>query len=188
MIDFDMDFMEALNALADEEQEDRSFRIDNDHSAEWAIRKITEYTAEANRLNAVREAMIADYRQQIDEENTRLEKRTARLRAMLMDYFETVEKRCTSTQETYRLPSGRLVRKHPKPKVERDNDTLLKWMRGNNMAAFIRSKEEPAWAELKAAGVDFDEDGNAIFSPTGEIIDGVKAVPQEAVFSVELGG
>lgn len=189
MIEFDQDFMEALNALADETEEaDQSFRIDNDHSAEWAIRKITEYTAEANRLNAVRRAMIADYQNQIDEENARLEKRTARLKAMLMDYFDTVEKKCTSTQETYRLPSGRLVRKHPKPIIERDNEKLAQWLVDNTMLHYVHFEMKPKWAELKADGVEFNEYGDAFFIPTGECIDGVKAVPQEAVFSVELGG
>lgn len=188
MIEFDHDFLEALNALAEDEQEDKSFRIDNDHAAEWAVRKITEYTAEANRLNAVRKAMIADYQMQIEEENARLEKRTGRLKAMLMDYFDTVEKKASKTREVYRLPSARLVRKFPAAKVERDNARMLMWLRGNGMHSFIKRTEEPMWAAIKEEGVEFDADGNAVFLPTGEIIDGVVAVPQESVFSVELGG
>lgn len=183
---YDEDFMEGLlNYLEAPESDDR-FRIDDDHKAEWAMRLIADERAEAERLNAVRRQMIEDYTEQIRRENEMLEKRTSALTAMLMDYFETVPHKGTKTQESYQLPSGKLVRKYPAPKIERDDAAMIAWLRENDLERFIKVKESPAWDELKKSSVSFDGDGCAIYTPTGEIMEGVAAVPQEPVFKLEI--
>ena len=185
---YDNELMEGLLEAMEAAEEERSFRIDDDHKAEWAMRVIAEERAEAERLNDIRRKMIADYTEQIRRENERLEKRTSMLTAMLMDYFDTVEHRSTATQEKYRLPSGELVRKYPAPKIERNDAQLVEWLKANGCEQYVKVKETPAWDELKKQCVSFDGDGYAIYMPTGEVIDGVAAVPQEAVFNVEIRG
>lgn len=184
---YDDNFMDGL-MMAIENPEDSGFRIDDDHKAEWALQVIAAERAEADRLNAVRMKMIADYEEQIRRENDQLEKRTSRLTAMLMDYFDTVPHKGSKTQESYALPGGKLVRKYPAPKIERNDAAMIDWLRANGQEQFVRVKESPAWDELKKNSVSFDSDGCAIFTPTGEIMDGVMAVPQEPVFRLELKG
>lgn len=184
---YDNDFMEGLQAFIEgpEDAEER-FRIDDDHKAEWAMRLIADERSEAERLNAVRQQMIADYTEQIRKENERLERRTSALTMLLMDYFETVPHKGSKTQESYTLPSGKLVRKYPAAKIERDDNAMISWLRANNLERFIRVKETPAWDELKKSSVHFDSDGCAIYTPTGEVMAGVAAVPQEPVFRLEI--
>ena len=182
---YDDNFMEDL-MMALEAPEENRFRIDDDHKAEWAMRLIADERAEAERLNSVRRQMIADYEEQIRRENDQLEKRTSALTAMLMDYFETVPHKASKTQESYQLPSGKLVRKYPAPKIERNDAAMIEWLRANALERFIKVKESAAWDELKKSSVSFDSDGCAIYTPTGEIMDGVAAVPQEPVFRLEM--
>lgn len=183
---YDSDFLEGLQAFIESPEAEDRFRIDDDHKAEWAVRLIADERAEAERLNAVRQQMIADYTEQIRRENERLERRTSALTALLMDYFETVPHKGTKTQESYQLPSGKLMRKYPAAKIERDDAAMIAWLRSNDLERFIKVKESPAWDELKKSSVSFDSDGCAIYTPTGEIMEGVAAVPQEPVFRLEL--
>lgn len=184
---YDEDFMLGLQDFIEAPEEHR-FCIDDDHKAEWAMRVIADERAEAERLNAVRVKMIADYTEQIRRENERLEKRTSALTALLMEYFDTVGHSSTKTQESYALPSGKLVRKYPAPKIERDDAAMVNWLRANGLEQHIKVKETPAWDELKKSCVSFDYDGSCIYNATGEVMDGVVAVPQEPVFKVEIKG
>lgn len=185
---YDNEFMEGLQAFLEAPEEEEHFRIDDDHKAEWALRVIADERAEAERLNGIRQQMIADYTEQIRRENERLERRTSGLMRLLMDYFELVPHARTKTQEKYTLPSGELVRKYDDAKVERNDAAMIGWLKQNGLERFIRRKETPAWDELKKQYVSFEPDGTCIYTPTGEVMDGVVAVPQEPVFKVNIKG
>jgi len=107
------------------------FKIDNDQKAEWALAKIREEQAEAMRImNVCKEHDIALRRTDEEKQKKIFEKKTAYLRSQLEQYFDSVEKRRTKTQEVYKLPSGTLRRKYPKPEFKRDDEALLKMDQG----------------------------------------------------------
>ena len=150
-------------------------QILNDDEAEECIKAIR--SAEADIVfwkNYYAEALqkIADASQRIIDNNT------ARLEA----YFDTLPHKKTKTQESYALPSGKLVRKHRDPEFTRDDDELLSWLHDNNGEKFIKVKETPDWAGLKKTLTVL---GETVADENGEIIPCIKATERPDEFKVE---
>lgn len=174
------------DAIADLEFEQpgcEPFRIDNDQKAEWALAKIREEQAEAMRIMNVCKSMILHYEEQMKKAEEGLEKKTAYLRSQLEQYFDSVEKRRTKTQEVYKLPSGTLRRKYPGPQFKRDDDALVKWLKERNMKDYIKVKETADWANLKKA---IQVVGNKAVDENGEVVEGITIVDRPPVFEVEV--
>ena len=174
------------DAIADLEFEQpgcEGFRIDNDQKAEWALAKIREEQAEAQRIMNVCRSMIMHYEQQLKKAEEDFEKKTAYLRSQLEQYFDSVEKRRTKTQEVYKLPSGTLRRKYPGPQFKRDDDALVKWLKERNMKDYIKVKETADWANLKKA---IQVVGNKAVDENGEVVEGITVVDRPPVFEVEV--
>ena len=138
-------------------------QIQNDDEAEECIKAIRD--AEALQT-------IADASQRIIENNT------ARLEA----YFDTLPHKVTKTQESYPLPSGKLVRKHRDPEFVRNDDELLSWLHENNGEKYIKIKESPDWAGLKKTLTVM---GETVVDENGEIIPCIKATERPDEFKVE---
>lgn len=175
------------DAIADLEFEQpgcEGFRIDNDQKAEWALAKIREEQAEAQRIMNVCRSMIMHYEEQMKKAEEDFEKKTAYLRSQLEQYFDSVEKRRTKTQEVYKLPSGTLRRKYPGPQFKRDDDKLIKWLKDRQMNEYIKVKESPDWSNLKKA-LKLTKD-NVLVDENGEIVDGVLVVERAPTFEVEV--
>ena len=95
-----------------------SFTIDNDSKADWAVRKIAEIRAECDR-------MAEWHRQQVNKEKEAAEADISRLEHMLSEYFVVVPHKVTKTQESYTLPTGKLVVKKQNPEFKRDDKTVI---------------------------------------------------------------
>ena len=150
-------------------------QIHNDDEAEECIKAIRD--AEADVVfwkNYYADALqkIADASQRIIDNNT------ARLEA----YFDTVPHKKTKTQESYPLPSGKLVRKHRDPEYTRDDEELLSWLHENNGEKYIKIKESPDWAGLKKTLTVL---GETVVDENGEIIPCIKATERPDEFKVE---
>ena len=174
------------DAIADLEFEQpgcEPFRIDNDQKAEWALAKIREEQAEAQRIMNVCKSMILHYEEQMKKAEEGLEKKTAYLKGQLEQYFDSVEKRRTKTQEVYKLPSGTLRRKYPGPQFKRDDDALVKWLKERNMKDYIKVKETADWANLKKA---IQVVGDKVVDENGEVVEGITVVDRPPVFEVEV--
>lgn len=155
-----------------------AFLIDDDSKADWALRKIAEAQADT--------AKWADYyanqTEKIKAQNNQI---VAYFTSALEQYFDTVPHRTTKTQESYGLPSGKLVRKAQQPAYERDADALLSWAKTSFPEA-IKVKEEASWTDIKNRIGKVMPDGSAVDKETGEIIDGVTVVERDPVFKVEI--
>lgn len=179
--------LEIINEAIDEIEFNQpgctKFVIDNDEKAEWALAKIREEQAEAQRIINVCKSMIMHYEEQIKKAEEDFEKKTAYLRWQLEQYFDSVKKRRTKTQEVYKLPSGTLRRKYPKPEFERDEDKLIAWLKERNMNDYIKVKETVDWANLKKS---IKVAGNKVVDDNGEVVEGVTVVERPPVFEVEV--
>jgi hypothetical protein len=174
---------ELAQYFTEEEREEKEqFVIDTDEKAEWALLKIKEEQAESQRMINVCNSFILHYKNEIKKAEESLERKTGNLKAMLFEYFQTVDRKATKTQETYTLPSGKLKLKYPQPEYKRDDATLVKWLKDRNMTDYIKTKEEPQWGELKKT-VQIAGDKACI---DGEIIDGIQVVEKAPVFDIEL--
>lgn len=172
------------SAIEDEtfESPETEFVINNDQKAEWALQKIREEKAESERLISLCQNQIKFYQERIDCEKQSLENRTSYLKSKLMEYFQTVKRKVTKTQETYTLPSGKLKLKYPALEYKRDESALLKWLKERQMEEYIQVKEIPQWGELKKT-VQVAGDKVCV---DGEIVDGVQVVERPPVFDVEV--
>lgn len=183
MRDIFEDYLDSMEVLSGAPAGD-SFSIDDDLTAEWAIRKIAAERAESQRLNGVRRAMVEQYTQDIADEDARCARRCAHLERLLADYFATVPHKKTKTQATYALPSGKLVMKQPPTQFKRDDAALGQWLKASGYNDLVETKLEPKWGELKKRGVQALEDGQCVLEETGEIIPGVTAAVPAPVFQV----
>ena len=174
--------MNPLLEMLDEAIEQSEFKIDTDQKAEWALNIIREEQAEAQRLINVCNSQILYYQSELKRVQDKLENKTGNLKAMLFDYFQTVPKKSSKTQETYSLPSGKLKLKYPQPEYKRDDATLVKWLKERDMTEYIKVSESPKWGELKKT-VQVAGDKACI---DGEIIDGIQVVERQPVFDIEI--
>jgi phage host-nuclease inhibitor protein Gam len=175
-----------MNAEAIEipEVESEGFVVDSDQKAEWALRKIREHRADANRMAIVCNAEIERYEQIRKEASDKCARDCAYLESLLHAYFVTVPHKATKTQESYKLPTGALKQKIREPEYVRTDAEILAWLNEQGMSDYIEVKTSPKWADLKKV---IAANGEAVIYPeTGEIIPGVKIVERDPVFMVEV--
>jgi phage host-nuclease inhibitor protein Gam len=159
-----------------ERVESDGFVIDTDAKAEWALKKIREARADRDKWVAWYTDKIAEIKAQTDFDTMNLEN-------MLAEYFATVPHKKTKTQESYKLPGGKLVLKTQNPEYNRDDARVIDWLKKNGQAQFVKVEEKLDWAALKGATAVFD---GHIVTEDGEIIDGVEVINRDAKFVVEV--
>ena len=165
---------ESMSELQNIEHD--GFVIDTDAKAEWAIKRVAQMRADRDKWVEWYKAKIKEITEQTDFDTMNLER-------MLADYFATVPHKVTKTQETYKLPSGKLVLKTQNPEYKRDDKTVIEWVKANGMPQFVKTKEELDWSGLKDATAVFD---GHVVTEDGEIIPGIDVVNREAKFIVEV--
>lgn len=175
-----LEFLEEHEHL---EEEAKSFRIDDDIKADWALKKIAADRKECERVKAIALKEIEVLEEKIKHLEDTTERKTAFLKGCLAQYFETVPHKATKTQETYKLLSGSLVFKLPKQNMVKDDAKLLKYLHENGMEEYIKTEEKPAWAEFKKTLSIVD--GKVIDTSTGEVVEAVKAEETAGVFDVK---
>lgn len=156
--------------------ETEGFVIDTDAKAEWALTKIREARADRDRW-------VAWYKDKIDEITQQTDFDTMNLERMLAEYFATVPHKKTKTQESYKLPGGKLVLKTQNPEYTRDDKAVIEWAKANGLPQFVKVEEKLAWQELKDATAVFE---GHIVTEDGEIVPGVEVTNREAKFVVEV--
>jgi len=156
------------------------FIIDNDKKADWAIEKIKDERAEFDRLEKIALDRIAELNQRVKDLQERTERRTGNLKALLMDYMQTVKPtKQTKTQTQYELLSGKLVMKKQQPEYVRDETALLAWAE-QTAPELVKVKKEVSWGDLKKQA---DVSGKSLLLD-GEVIPGVIVVERPDVFEV----
>lgn len=153
------------------------FVITNDVKAEWAIKKIAEIQAEADR-------MIDFHERQIEVTLAQADHRIGYLKEMLRRYTCQVPMKETKTQLKYSLPSGDLVLKKPAVIYKRDDDQLMQWLRESGNTDLIVSKQSPAWGELKKLITVVDD--QVVLAETGEVVKGVETYLSDPDFVVKM--
>lgn len=153
------------------------FRVTDDKTAEWCIRKIREAQAEKQRWAEY-------YREQQRKIDQEADGTISYFEALLADYFDSVPHKRTKTQESYQLPGGKLVRRQQAPEYQRDEAALLPWLK-ENAPALVKVTEVADWAALKKQLV-IAPDGETVATEDGDIVPGVKAIQRPDVFRVEI--
>ena len=177
-----------MSELMQEEKTVREpFEVDNDMKAEWCLSKIRKIRDEQFRERAELHRQMQFYQDQMEIIDKQADEDVAFFESMLKNYFAIrVEEgftKSTKTQTSYKLPTGKLVLKKRNPDFVRNDDELLPWLKANR-PDLVKIEESPNWAELKKT---VDVVGDGVSTKDGEMIPGVKVVPKEDVFEVEVG-
>ena len=171
---------ERTQQMSEVKLQDEEFVIDTDAKAEWALKKIREARADRDRFVAWYESKIKEIEEQTDFDTMNLER-------MLMEYFAATAQahKKTKTQESYSLPSGKLILKTQNPEYDykTNQKDAIAWLKANNKTEYIKVKEELAWDELKKVTGTF---GGNVVTEDGEIIPGIKVTEREPKFVVEV--
>jgi len=176
--------LQNLGVDIDDEQQREVWEITDDGKADWALDKIREAQAEYKRLEIAVNNKIEQLQEALEKEKESMERETGFFQSKLAQYFETVPKKKTKTQETYKLPSGRLVKKFKNPKIVRDDEKLVEWLERSGMTDLVKIKKSADWATLKKETEVVGE--RVVSKHTGEVIEGVAAIEQAPEFKVEV--
>jgi hypothetical protein len=132
--------MSEIPVLMDEHD---GFHVTDDKAAEWCMKKIRE--AEADRA-----MWKTHYEAQMEKVNKAADESIAYFTARLEEYFASVPHKATKTQESYSLPSGKLILKRQQPEYKTNEEELLQWLKDNFMYDFVKTKtvESADWAGL----------------------------------------
>ena len=184
MSEYDIALLDWEDDIFPDGTDDRHFVVDDDYKADWAVRKIQAAAEERDRLNDTRMKQIRALQRAVDEEDARCEQKTNYLRSLLQVYFEGVPHAKTKTQETYKLPSGKLVWKKASSKITHDDAKLLEWL--GHQPEDIRSKftetvTKVKWGELKKL---LAVSGDKVWLD-GEAVPGVALEPVDGTFEVK---
>lgn len=164
--------------------EPEGFVIDNDQKAEWALRKISEHRADAQRMADVCNAEIKRYAQIKNEAYDKGEKECSFFENHLRAYFDSVPHKATKTQESYKLPSGVLKIKARDPEYVHDDAAVIKWAQAQGLTDLLKIEPALKWGDMKDR---LSVVGDAVmYTATAEIVPGVRVIERAPVFKVEV--
>ncbi len=177
--------MDNLSINLDDETEKDVWKVKDDTAADWCLDKIRTSQYEYLRFEKVVNAKVKELQDALNKEKQKLDNESDFFKSKLFEYFNSIpKKKKTKTQESYKLPSGKLVKKYKKPKYVRQDDELVLWLEKNDMKDYIKTKKTANWGELKKDTVTA---GNqVILKDTGEIIKGITVVEQPEEFKIEI--
>lgn len=164
------------------EPEEERYHITSDGEADRQIEKIQDARAERNRFVAACLERIAEFEARIKAAEEECKKECDYRLGLLQEYFNTVPHKTTKTQETYSLPSGKLVFKRPAIAPKIDEQTLLDWVKGN-APDYVQTTQKTKWGELKKSlALKGDK---YVFVETGEVVPGLTPEQTEGGFDVK---
>lgn len=166
--------MEAMRITT---AQDTPFVVDNDQKAEWAARKIREARQDTQKWTEYYERQLSAIRRANEETE-------AYFAALLANYFETVPHKATKTQESYSLPTCKLVLKAQQPEFSRDEAVLCDYLDKKGRDDLVRITRRADWAALKKT-LRVMEDGTCV-DADGEVVEGVQAFNRLPEFKIEM--
>ena len=150
------------------------FVIDDDQKAEWALEQIRNAEEEKERWRD-------HFKEQMARINETCDLTINNMKEMLRDYFATVPHKVTKTEESYRLPSGKLVIKKQAAEFDYDDNELIDWLEKNKPGQYIKTKKVVDWIGLKKT---LTVVGEIVADDSGEIIPCIKVNERPDVFTI----
>ena len=164
--------------------EERTFVINDEDGALWAMRKL-----------AVSQRRIDTITRQAKDESLRIElwvDQAIRSDEVTVLYFTEVlssymlRLRALNGQKSLLLPDGEIKsRETPSRAVVEDLDVFLKWAKDSGHSEFIRLKEEADLNEIKAQGT---ASGEVYTTSDGEVIEGIRHQEGSVTVSFDING
>lgn len=160
------------------------FEINDLGTATWAFRKLHALEKKITEVNEVAQT-------EIDRINEWKEKEVKNIQQS-MEYFENLltfyYTRQKEVDPKFKLstPYGSVSSRKLQPKWEYKDEALVKWLKENNHADLVRTKEEAALADMKTA-FTVTEAGLVIDS-MGTVVEGIAVIEQGSKITVKTKG
>ena len=165
------------NETVTEEVIEEELEVRTDLEAGWQLER-------RNKIIADRDELIAFYKERIKAVEEDADFKLGFIDRALFAYFKTVKHKKTATQESYTLPGGKLVLKKQNPEYNRDDDTVIAWLKKSGATEYVKTVESLDWANLKK---DATVLGDKLINADGEEIPGITVVAKPDKFTVEGG-
>jgi hypothetical protein len=184
------DFIIAAHESGDDEANefyDESFKIHDDGTASWAMRKLRKIRNQQAINFEIAERESERINEWLGSVNAPLIRDINFFEALLTEYALNCRVDPSDGRKTISLPAGKVSTRAKQPKWTVNNDDFIPWAE-QNFPELIRIKKEPDLSAIKGICRTHDAtaDGVAV-TGDGEIIPGVSIMEQEwsATISVE---
>lgn len=166
------------------EIENERFAITNDEQANFFLRRLQDIRSEKDKINQTCNNEIERFTTKVNnfraKEILSLDNTENYFNALLEAY---AKKQLEGTKKkSFKLPFGTMSFKKGQRKMVYEDETLMSFIKNNNLNEFIRTKEEINKSELKKV-VAINDDG--IVTYNGQVVEGVTTLPGEESFTIK---
>lgn len=157
-----------------EELVQKQFVVDSLSSADWVMRKIKENKDRSGEIIDYAKEEIQRLQQFIKKEESRRDNNVAYLTQLLENYL--LQRREEDPNFKLKTVTG-TASTRKSTSWNYDDEKLIDFLKKNDMAEFIRVKEEVNKADFKKAAIVTDS--GVVVTEAGEVIDGVEVTQEE---------
>lgn len=162
---------------------DEKFVVDNDHKANWALKKIRKLEEEKAKNKDFAEQEIAEIKEWLAAENKTLDNKIDFFEALLTEYALNLKEK-DEEFKTKSLPAGKLQFRKQRAKWKYDQEQLLASVKEMGLDELVKTKQSVNKRELKKK-IEV-KDGKAINAVTGEIIEGIQVINRGEKFKINI--
>lgn len=166
---------EIVNMIENDELMEELPPVENDMEADKLIKEIRA-------MEDQKAYWKAYYQKKLEEINESCDFCINRNMFQLRAYFDTLPHKKTATQEKYLLPSWKLVLKNQEPEYEKDEKTVIDFLKANGGEKYIKIKESLDWSALKKTLLIA---GETAADENGKPIPGIRVVERDKAFTIE---
>ena len=170
---------ELDDVLNDEEKRER-FRIEDDGSATWAMRKLAEIATVQKETEFLLKSEQERLKHWFETVMKPLRDKATFFESILGDY--AVRERFAKDRKTITLPHGKISTRPAIAKWDIDNDTLMAFLKSSDYKELIKVKEEISLSALTRA-FSVTADGK-VLTPEGELVQGITIRPSDISVSI----
>lgn len=175
-------FLEHEDVKVDQEQED-NFEVDDDHKANWALKKIRQLKKKKQKNEKFAEKEISEIKEWLDEENGKLDNHIEYIEGLLTEYAMKLKEQ-DEDFKTKNLPAGKMQFRKQRPKWKYDDEKLVNFLKDVGKNELIRVKESVDKRELKK---QVEVAGKKVVdAETGEILEGVEVKERGEKFKIKV--
>jgi hypothetical protein len=163
------------------------FIVDNDRKATWAMRRLSELTAQVASVESIVAAEHERIRRWAEEETRRHAADMAYFEAQLIRYGRQRRIDTDGKVKSVSTPYGKVTSTSTQAKYVIDPEVFLAWAMAER-PDWVRTKHEPALDAVKAATTVEDTETLGLVAMTehGEIIPGVTIEPAGVNYKVKV--
>jgi len=176
--------LSSLNEFLEEQEqtEKETFKVNDDSTANWTLRKIKQFQDEQKENNKLASLEIEKIEVWNKAENDKAQQSIDYFQGLLA-YYALGKREADPKFKKLELPNGKIKFTKQQPKFNYDDDVLINYLKKSERTDLIKVKETPDRATVKKI---FTLQGEKLVdAETGEFVEGVIVEYREDKFSVD---